>query len=251
MALAHEIGRPVAVKIASPDITHKSEVAGVRLGLDGPEQVGAAFDDLIATAARLRPEARLDGVTVEPMAGADGARELLIGLSSDPAFGPVVTFGAGGTMVEVLQDTAVALPPLDRPSARRLIGRTRIARALGSFRNLAPVDMDALEAAIAAISDLALALPEVTSMDINPLFAAPDGVLVVDARMVLRTPGDEARARPLTRPAAQTARGRARPRRPGPPERQAARALSRPSCETSSGSLMLSQVSAILPSSIR
>lgn len=186
VALAAEIGRSVAVKIASPDISHKSDVDGVRLGLRGPAEVGAAVDDLLATAARLRPAARLAGVTVEPMASATGARELLIGLATDPVFGPVVTFGAGGTMVEVLQDSAVALPPLDRRLARRLVERTRVSRALGAFRNLAPVDMEALEAAIVAISDLALALPEVVSMDINPLFAAPDGVLVVDARMELR-----------------------------------------------------------------
>ncbi|MEL6775517.1 MAG: acetate--CoA ligase family protein, partial [Pseudomonadota bacterium] len=135
VARFHAMDCPVVLKIASPDISHKSEVDGVRLNLATAEAVSAAFEDIVARATALRPDARMAGVTVEPMVALPDARELLIGVTQDPAFGPVLTFGAGGTLVEFLDDVATATLPLDQDRARRLIERTKIATLLGPFRN--------------------------------------------------------------------------------------------------------------------
>ena len=185
--LFDHIGGPVVLKIASPDISHKSEVDGVRLKLDSREAVSAAFDDITARARRLRPDAQVLGVTVEPMIAPRHARELLIGVQRDPVFGPVLTFGAGGTLVELLDDVGTALLPVTPEHVHDLIGSTKIGTLLGAYRNMEPVDFEALSQVLVAVSDLCLALPELAEMDINPLVAAPSGLCAVDARLRFET----------------------------------------------------------------
>jgi acetyltransferase len=188
LVAAETVGFPVAIKINSPDITHKSDVGGVKLDISDAAEVKRAFREILDDAARARPGARLKGVTVEPMAHVDDARELVIGASRDPVFGPTLLFGAGGTMVEVLQDSSVALPPLNAVLAARQINRTRVSRLLGAFRDRPAVDRNAVIDVLLRVSDLVCELPEVVELDINPLFAGPGGVLAVDARIVVARP---------------------------------------------------------------
>jgi len=185
MLLAQQMGFPVAMKINSPDITHKSDVNGVRLGLSSGQAVRAAFGEMLADVKRLRPDAVLDGIVIEPMAARPHAREVLLGVTSDPVLGPVIVFGAGGVDVEALQDRAVTLPPLNRYLARDLIGRTRAATLLGAFRNRPPVDMDALENVLLRLSEMVCELPWLAEMDINPLLVDEHGALALDARIVI------------------------------------------------------------------
>lgn len=183
---AETLGFPVAVKINSPDISHKSDVGGVRTNVLSAADLRVAYNEVIAAAKAARPEAEIKGVTVEAMSRINDARELVIGASRDPVFGPAILFGAGGTMVEVLRDSAVTLPPLNEVLARRLIKRTRVSRLLDAFRDRAPVDHDAVVDVLMRVSDLVCELPEVVELDINPLFAGPGGVIAVDARIKVK-----------------------------------------------------------------
>jgi acetyltransferase len=185
---AQELGFPVVLKIDSPDITHKSDVGGVRLGLAGAEAVRSAYGDMLAAVARKRPEARLGGVTVEPMIERKHGRELMVGVMRDTVFGPAITFGAGGTAVEVLRDRAVALPPLNAFLAGEMIRGTRISRMLGAFRNMPPVDMSALESVLLRVSEMVCELPGIEEFDINPLIVDEMGAIAVDARATVRDP---------------------------------------------------------------
>ena len=188
LVAAQTVGFPVAMKIRSPQISHKSDVGGVRIGLTGAAEVKHAFHDIVGTARAARPEAEILGVTVEAMAHVEDARELVVGVSRDPVFGPAILFGAGGTMVELLQDSAVSLPPLNAVLAERLIDRTRVARLLQAFRDRPAVDRAAVVDVLLRISDLVCEVPEITELDINPLFAGPGGVLAVDARIAVARP---------------------------------------------------------------
>ena len=192
--IAQEIGFPVAMKIDSPDITHKSEVNGVRLNLGSAQAVQAAWEGIVADARRLRPGARIRGVVLEPMVRRAHGRELMAGVIRDPVFGPAIVFGTGGTAVEVHRDRAVALPPLNQFLIADMIRGTRVARLLGAFRNLPPVDMASLEEVLLRVSELVCELPEVAELDVNPLLADEAGVIAVDARVVLR-PGAPRRER--------------------------------------------------------
>ncbi len=185
VAIFEKLRSPVVLKVVSPEISHKSEVNGVRLNLQSQPEVTAAFHDICDTAKRIRPDASILGVSVEPMVQPDDAREVLIGVTRDPAFGPVITFGAGGTLVELLGDVATGMLPLSRNAAVELIGRTRVARLLGPFRNMAPVDTGALVDVLVHVSDLCLAMPMLEEMDINPLIVAPSGLCAVDVRIRL------------------------------------------------------------------
>lgn len=176
---AEELGGPVALKIRSRTILHKTDVGGVVLDLRGRAAVHAAAQ---AMADHIEG---IEGFTVETMVQRPGAFELILGASVDPTFGPVVLFGQGGVGVEAIGDTALALPPLDRELARGLIERTRIFRLLRGFRGRPPVDLDALAGALVAIATLVLGHPEVAELDINPLLADPDGVIALDARVRL------------------------------------------------------------------
>ena len=183
VALASRIGYPVALKVLSPDISHKSDIGGVMLDLLTPDDVRSAA---LAIRDRLhahQPEARLLGYTVQAMARRPGAQELIVGASTDAVFGPVVLFGQGGTAVETIGDRALALPPLNMALARDLIGRTRVARLLAGYRGHAPADMDAICNVLVRISQLLADLPQVEELDINPLLADQHGVLALDARM--------------------------------------------------------------------
>lgn len=185
-AAAEQLGMPVALKIASPDISHKSDVDGVRLELFTVTGVREAYAQLIEQASLRRPDAKLLGVTVEPMHGKRFGRECLLGIASDPAFGPVITFGAGGTMVELIADRSVALPPLSAAMAHDMIERTRIKSLLDEYRGTPAVARSAIADVLLALSELACEFPEVRELDINPLVADASGVVAVDVRVQLR-----------------------------------------------------------------
>jgi acetyltransferase len=186
VAAADRAGYPVALKIDSPDITHKSDVGGVRLGLADAGAVREAWDAIMATVAERRPGARVAGVAVERMVASPHGRELMIGVATDPVFGPAITFGAGGIAVEVLRDRAVALPPLNAALVDDMIRGTRVARMLDAFRHLPAVDRAALVEVLLRVSEMVCELPEVMELDINPLIADEGGVLAIDARVVVR-----------------------------------------------------------------
>ncbi len=183
VAAAREVGLPAVLKILSPQITHKSDVGGVALHLETEAAVADAAARMLARVARLRPDATVQGFTVQAMVRRPRALELIVGASLDPLFGPVILFGQGGTAVEVLADRALALPPLNRPLAAQLIRRTRVARLLAGWRDVPPADTAAVERALVAVSELLAAEPRITEIDINPLLADADGVIALDARV--------------------------------------------------------------------
>lgn len=189
------IGFPVALKILSPDISHKSDVGGVALGLADETAVQQAAAAMLAQVARARPGARLTGFTLQGLVQRPHARELIAGTSVDSVFGPVLLFGQGGTAVEVVADRAIALPPLNRVLARDLVSRTRVARLLAGWRDHAPAQMDALCDVLIALSQMQADLPELAALDINPLWADADGVIALDARVQLARPGPGGAAR--------------------------------------------------------
>lgn len=188
LVVAESLGFPVAMKINSPDITHKSDVSGVRLNIHHASAVRTAFNELIEAVKAKRPDAAIRGVTLEPMANRPNGRETMIGVARDPVFGPAISFGAGGTAVEVLHDRFVSLPPLNRFIAGQMIRRTRISRLLESFRGMPPVNHEALENVLLRVSELVCELPEVIEMDINPLIVDDRGAIAVDARMAVARP---------------------------------------------------------------
>lgn len=188
LVAAESVGFPVVMKISSPDVQHKSDVNGVRLNINSAHTVRSVYQELQQLTLAAMPEAHIDGVTVEPMYRGHAARELIIGVVRDPVFGPVISFGAGGTAVEVHRDHAVALPPLNSYMIRKTINRTRIARLLDSFRNLPAIDYQALEDVMLRVSELVCELPEVVEMDINPLMVNAEGVVAVDARFTIAYP---------------------------------------------------------------
>lgn len=185
MAAAQTLGFPVALKIASPDILHKSDVNGVRLNIANAQTTRVAYEDLVASVQQQRPDARITGVTVERMYTQRDGRELHIGVVRDTVFGPVVSFGLGGTAIEVLHDHAIALPPLNSLIARNLIDRTRAGRLLGQFRHLPAANLAAVEQALLAISEMVCELPQISELDINPLMADQQGVVALDARIAI------------------------------------------------------------------
>jgi acetyltransferase len=188
LVAAETVGFPVAMKIHSPQISHKSDVGGVRVNITDAAGVRTAYRQITERVKAARPDAEILGVTVEAMAKVEDARELVVGANHDPVFGPVILFGAGGTMVEVLRDSAVSLPPLNAVLANRLINRTRVSRLLEAFRERPAVDRKAVIDVLLRVSDLVCEIPEIEELDINPLFAGPGGVLAVDARIRIRRP---------------------------------------------------------------
>jgi acetyltransferase len=185
LVAAETLGLPVAMKINSPDLTHKSDVGGVRLNIREPRTVRTAYREMLETIARAAPDARINGVTIEPMLERPNAREIMVGIAKDAVFGPIISFGAGGTAVEVFADSQVALPPLNEYLGRELIGATRMARFLDRFRNLPRADHDALIDVLQRVSEIACELPEIRELDINPLLVDDQGVIAVDARVVI------------------------------------------------------------------
>lgn len=188
LVAAETVGFPVVMKISSPDLVHKSDVDGVRLNISSAHSVRSVYQEIINNTKKLRPDIRIDGVTIEPMYHGKSARELMIGVVRDPIFGPVISFGTGGTTVEVHRDRAVVLPPLNDYMIKKTIYRTRAAKLLGDFRNHEAVDMDALIKVMQRISEMVCELPEILEMDINPLMADANGVVAVDAQFRIAYP---------------------------------------------------------------
>ena len=182
---AAAMGYPVAMKILSPDIIHKSDADGVLLDLATPQAVQDGFEQLLDNARRHVPQAHIDGITVQPML--DRATcELIVGAKQDPDFGPVILFGMGGILAELIEDTAIALPPLNRLLASRLMEGTRIDLLLRGYRSYPPADREALEAVLIRLSQLVTDFPQIVELDINPLVIRHGRPIAVDARMVLR-----------------------------------------------------------------
>lgn len=180
---AKELGYPVVLKIVSPDVTHKSDVGGVRLGLDSPETVTAAFAEISEAVKRHEPNARIDGVAVQKMARP--GIEVIVGMSKDPQFGPVLMFGLGGVLVEVLKDVSFRIVPLEPRDARQMVREIKGFPVLQGFRGQDPADLEALEKLLLKVSSFVDAHPEIEELDLNPVFAYKDGALAVDARIVV------------------------------------------------------------------
>ncbi|HEU0187357.1 MAG TPA: GNAT family N-acetyltransferase, partial [Gallionellaceae bacterium] len=185
LLLAEQLGFPVAMKVNSRDITHKTDAGGVMLNLANAAAVRAAYHQMMENVQRNRPEAHMDGVSIEPMVVKPNGRELMVGVTSDPVFGPVIVFGAGGTTVEVMGDRAVALPPLNTFLVKDLVKGTHVAKMLGAFRHMPPAHMEALESVLLRVSEMACELPMLLEMDINPLIVDESGALAADARVVV------------------------------------------------------------------
>lgn len=180
---AEEIGFPVVLKVNSPDIAHKSDVGGVIVGLESSKAVKQAFKDITGRVQAVATDARIDGVSVQRMASP--GIEVIVGATTDPQFGPVMMFGLGGVFVEVLRDVAFRIIPLEPRDARQMVREINGLPILQGVRGQPAADLDALEALILQVSEFVEAHPEVAELDLNPVFAYPDGVLAVDARIVL------------------------------------------------------------------
>jgi acetyltransferase len=183
--IATQLGFPVALKIDSPDISHKSDVQGVALNILNATSVRDTYLDMIQAVTKLQPHARINGVTIQNMANLRRGREVCVGLVTDEPFGPVIAFGAGGTMIELINDRAMELPPLNQFLARRLIERSRVAETLGVWRGAPAVNMEALEQILLRVSEMVCELPQLREMDINPIIVDESGALAVDARIVV------------------------------------------------------------------
>jgi acetyltransferase len=181
----------VALKIYSPDIIHKSDVGGVRLNLASAAAVKQAVVEMLDRVRAAKPGARLYGVTVHPMIVRPLARELIAGVADDPTFGPVIVFGRGGTAVEVINDKALALPPLDLKLAQDLIARTRVSRLLKAYRDVPAADEGAVALVLVKLAQLIADVPEIREIDLNPLLSDHFGAIAVDARIAV-APVEEA-----------------------------------------------------------
>lgn len=182
-AQAEAIGYPVALKVVSPNVAHKSDVGGVVLGLESHEEAAEGYDEIIRSVQAAQPSAIIEGVSVQEMA-APGV-EVIVGVTTDPQFGPVMMFGLGGIMVEVLGDVAFRLAPLGEGDARDMIDEIQGRQVLDGVRGQPPVDVRAVEAMLDRVSQFAAGHPEVAELDLNPVIASPEGAIAVDARIVL------------------------------------------------------------------
>lgn len=180
---AAKAGFPVVLKIVSPDVTHKSDVGGVKIGLEDEAAVRTAYDDIIAAVSDRQPKARIEGVAVQAMARP--GTEVIVGMSKDPQFGPVLMFGLGGIFVEVLKDVSFRIVPLEERDAREMIDEIKGRAVLDGVRGGEPADIGALASLLLQLSAFAEANPQVEELDLNPVFAYKDGCLAVDARIVV------------------------------------------------------------------
>ncbi len=185
MMIATQLGFPVALKIDSADVSHKSDVQGVALNIMTGASARDTYNDMVERITRLMPTAQINGVTVQKMAHAQRGREVSIGVVTDDPFGPVIVFGAGGVMIELINDRAMELPPLNQFLARHLIERSRVAETLAEWRGATAVDMGALEQVLLRVSEMVCALPQLREMDINPIIVDESGAVAVDARIVV------------------------------------------------------------------
>ncbi len=184
-AEAERIGFPVVIKILSEQISHKSDVGGVALNLDSADEVHEAARVMLSRVKALRPDAVVDGFTVQGMVRRQHVQEVIVGATIDQVFGPIILFGQGGTAVEVMADRAVALPPLNVPLARALVARTRISKLLKGWRDTPAANEEALLAVLLAVSELLADIPELAELDINPLLVNHEGAIALDGRIRL------------------------------------------------------------------
>ncbi len=181
--ISRRFGFPVVLKIASSDIVHKSDAGGVRLGLKTSKQVGKAYDDILRTTIQKYPQAVIQGISVQKMARP--GVEVIIGMSKDAQFGPVLMFGLGGILVEILKDVSFRIVPLTQRDAREMIKEIKGYPLLEGYRGQEPVDVANLEELILMVSSFVEQNPEVAELDLNPIFAYSDGAVAVDARVIL------------------------------------------------------------------
>ena len=185
ISISRQFGFPVVLKIASPDIVHKSDAGGVKLGLNTSKQVAKAYDDILAAIRREYPLAVIQGVAVQKMARP--GVEVIIGMSKDPQFGPVLMFGLGGILVEILKDVSFRIVPLTRRDASEMIKEIKGYALLEGYRGQEPVDVSNLEELLMKVSAFVEQNPEVKELDLNPTFAYSDGAVAVDARVILES----------------------------------------------------------------
>ncbi len=183
VAIAKEIGLPVVMKIASADVVHKSDAGGVKLGLKTAAQVGKAYDDIMKSIKAAFPNAKIEGVSVQTMARP--GVEVIIGMSKDAQFGPVLMFGLGGVLVEILKDVAFRIVPLVKRDAKEMIREIKGFPLLQGYRGSDPVDVDNLESMLLKVSEFVDKTPAIKELDLNPIFAYKDGAVAVDARVIL------------------------------------------------------------------
>ena len=184
-SLSRELGFPVVLKIVSPDVAHKSDVGGVKIGLSSTAQVLRAYTEIVSGVRKMVPEARIEGVSVQKMARP--GVEIIIGMSEDAQFGPVIMFGLGGTWVEVLKDVSFRVTPVTDWDAAEMVREIRGFALLQGYRGQEPVDVSFLEKLITKVSDFIENNPQVRELDINPLIAYGDGAIAVDARMYIES----------------------------------------------------------------
>jgi len=185
ISISRQFGFPVVLKIASPDVVHKSDAGGVKLGLKTSKQVGRAYDDILAAINQKHPQAMIQGVSVQRMARP--GVEVIIGMSKDAQFGPVLMFGLGGILVEILKDVSFRIVPLTKRDAGEMIREIKGYPLLEGYRGQEPVDVPNLEEWLVKVSDFVEQNPEVKEIDLNPILAYSSGALAVDARIVLET----------------------------------------------------------------
>ena len=183
VAIAKEMGFPVVMKIASADVVHKSDAGGVKLGLKNATQVGKAYDEIMKSIRAAFPNAKIEGVSVQAMARP--GVEVIIGMSKDAQFGPVLMFGLGGVLVEILKDVSFRIVPLVKRDAKEMIREIKGFPLLQGYRGSEPVDVENLEAMLLKISDFIEKSPQIKELDLNPIFAYKDGAVAVDARVIL------------------------------------------------------------------
>ena len=183
ISISKEMGFPVVLKISSPDVIHKSDSGGVKLGLANATQVGKAYNEIISSVKQAYPEAQIEGVSVQPMA--PPGVEVIVGMSKDPQFGPVLMFGLGGILVEVLKDVSFRIVPVTERDAREMIREIKGYPILEGYRGQKPASIPALEKLIVKVSQFVDKNPHIKELDLNPIFAYPDKAVAVDARIIL------------------------------------------------------------------
>lgn len=188
VAISNKMGFPVVLKIASIDITHKSDVGGVKVGLNNESDVGSAYDDILSSVKQKNPKAKIHGVSVQNMA--EQGVEVIIGMSRDPQFGPVIMFGLGGVMVGILKDVSFRLIPLTEKDACEMIKEIKGYPLLEGYRGQEPCDIHSLERLLLQVSDFIMGNPDIEELDLNPVFVYGDGAIAVDARIVLEDKKD-------------------------------------------------------------
>jgi acyl-CoA synthetase (NDP forming) len=184
LQLSEQIGFPIVAKIVAPDITHKSDAGGVRMNISDRVQMEQAWDDLMSNAQAAFPNSQIDGVAVQPQA--PEGTEVIIGGSQDPQFGPIVMFGLGGVFVEILKDVSFRIVPLSDNDASEMITDIKSYKVLEGYRGNAAADTSAIQKALVATSTLLETNPDIAELDLNPVFAYSDGILAVDARIILK-----------------------------------------------------------------